>query len=54
MAEIGAPHRGNAPEGGPVERLTQYTSYKDAQAHFARQKLWDLFDGTKRTAEHRA
>ncbi len=30
-----------------MARLTDYTSYRDAQAHFSRQGLWDLFDGTK-------
>jgi len=27
--------------------LTEYTSYADAQAHFASQKLWELFDGDR-------
>ncbi len=28
-------------------RLTDYTSYADAQAHFASEKLWELFDGDR-------
>lgn len=27
--------------------LTDYVSYKDAQAHFSKQALWDLFDGDR-------
>ncbi|MEX2618246.1 MAG: AMP-binding protein [Alphaproteobacteria bacterium] len=30
-----------------MARLTDYTSYSDAQAHFSRQRLWDLFDGAR-------
>lgn len=30
-----------------MARLTDYTSYRDAQAHFSRQSLWDLFDGAR-------
>ena len=28
-------------------RLTDYTAYRDAQAHFSSQALWDLFDGSR-------
>ncbi|AVW89761.1 acyl-CoA synthetase [Celeribacter baekdonensis] len=28
-------------------RLTDYTSYADAQSKFAKEALWDLFDGTR-------
>ncbi|QDY69485.1 acyl-CoA synthetase [Qingshengfaniella alkalisoli] len=28
-------------------RLTEYTSYADAQTHYAKEALWDLFDGTR-------
>jgi acetyl-CoA synthetase len=28
-----------------MARLTDYVSYADAQAHFSRDKLWELFDG---------
>ena len=34
--------------------LTGYTSYADAQANFSPEKLWELFDGEPRAAEHRA
>jgi acetyl-CoA synthetase len=30
-----------------MPRLTEYTSYADAQAHFAPAKLWELFDGDR-------
>ncbi|MBM3648077.1 MAG: acyl-CoA synthetase [Alphaproteobacteria bacterium] len=30
-----------------MSRLTAYTSYADAQAHFAPAKLWELFDGDR-------
>jgi len=30
-----------------MARLTEYTSYADAQAHFAPEKLWELFDGDR-------
>ncbi len=30
-----------------MAKLTEYTSYADAQAHFAAAKLWELFDGTR-------
>jgi acetyl-CoA synthetase len=30
-----------------VARLTDFTSYRDAQAHFSGAALWDLFDGTR-------
>jgi acetyl-CoA synthetase len=29
------------------KKLTDYTSYADAQAHFSSEKLWDLFDGNR-------
>src|SRR5262245_55805867 len=29
------------------QKLTDYTSYADAQAHFSSAKLWELFDGTR-------
>ncbi len=29
--------------------LTDYTSYEDAQAHFSKEKLWELFDGDRET-----
>ncbi|WP_417280826.1 acyl-CoA synthetase [Celeribacter sp.] len=28
-------------------RLTEYTSYADAQMHYTKEALWDLFDGTR-------
>jgi acetyl-CoA synthetase len=28
-----------------MPKLTDYTTYADAQAHFSRDKLWELFDG---------
>ncbi|SFJ42591.1 acyl-CoA synthetase [Celeribacter neptunius] len=28
-------------------RLTEYTSYTDAQAHYSKEALWDLFDGSR-------
>ncbi|WP_323786355.1 acyl-CoA synthetase [Thalassovita sp.] len=28
-------------------RLTEYTSYADAQAHYTKEGLWELFDGTR-------
>ncbi|HAA93149.1 MAG: acetate--CoA ligase [Rhodospirillaceae bacterium] len=30
-----------------MARLTDYTSYADAQAHFTREGLWDMFDGDR-------
>ena len=30
-----------------MTRLTDYTSYADAQAHCTSVKLWDLFDGSR-------
>lgn len=30
-----------------MARLTDFTSYADAQTHFAKDKLWELFDGTR-------
>ena len=30
-----------------MTRLTAYTSYADAQAHFSLAKLWELFDGDR-------
>jgi acetyl-CoA synthetase len=30
-----------------VQKLTDFTSYADAQRHFATAGLWDLFDGTR-------
>jgi acetyl-CoA synthetase len=30
-----------------MARLTDFTSYADAQAHFASDKLWELFDGDR-------
>ncbi|MBY4898531.1 acyl-CoA synthetase [Cupriavidus sp. AU9028] len=30
-----------------MTKLTEYTSYADAQRHFTQQKLWELFDGDK-------
>lgn len=30
-----------------MPKLTDYTSYADAQRHWSPQKLWDLFDGTR-------
>lgn len=30
-----------------MQKLTDFTRYADAQAHFAPQKLWDLFDGDR-------
>jgi acetyl-CoA synthetase len=30
-----------------VQKLTDFTSYADAQRHFSTARLWDLFDGTR-------
>ena len=30
-----------------MTRLTEFTSYADAQEHYAKEKLWDLFDGDR-------
>ncbi|MDP3204875.1 MAG: acyl-CoA synthetase [Hydrogenophaga sp.] len=30
-----------------MKKLTDYTSYADAQAHFSNDKLWELFDGNR-------
>ncbi|WP_319530227.1 AMP-binding protein [uncultured Cohaesibacter sp.] len=30
-----------------MRRLTDYTSYSDAQKHFSKDALWDLFDGNR-------
>jgi acetyl-CoA synthetase len=30
-----------------MKKLTEYSSYADAQAHYAPQKLWELFDGSR-------
>lgn len=30
-----------------MKKLTDYTSYADAQKHFSREKLWELFDGDR-------
>jgi acetyl-CoA synthetase len=30
-----------------MKRLTDYTSYADAQSHFATERLWELFDGDR-------
>ena len=30
-----------------MKRLTDYTSYADAQSHFASDRLWELFDGDR-------
>lgn len=30
-----------------MKKLTEYTSYADAQKHFSSEKLWELFDGNK-------
>src|ERR1700761_5940531 len=30
-----------------MARLTDFTSYADAQAHFSSGKLWELFDGDR-------
>src|SRR6266436_6370784 len=30
-----------------MTKLTDYTSYADAQAHFSSDKLWELFDGDR-------
>ena len=30
-----------------IKKLTDYTSYADAQAHFSSDRLWDLFDGNR-------
>jgi len=30
-----------------MKKLTEYTSYADAQKHFSSEKLWELFDGDK-------
>src|SRR3954467_14347388 len=40
----------HAPAARPspaMTRLTAYTSYADAQAHFASARLWALFDGDR-------
>src|SRR4029078_10541774 len=40
----------HAPAGRPspaMTRLTAYTSYADAQAHFASARLWELFAGDR-------
>ena len=31
----------------PMARLTEFTSYADAQAHFSSARLWELFDGDR-------
>ncbi len=31
----------------PMAKLTDFTSYADAQRHFTREGLWELFDGTR-------
>ncbi|WP_277620939.1 hypothetical protein [Pseudophaeobacter leonis] len=28
-----------------MTRLTEFTSYADAQKHYSKEKLWELFDG---------
>ena len=30
-----------------MTKLTEYTSYADAQAHFSNDRLWELFDGNR-------
>lgn len=30
-----------------MTRLTEFTSYADAQKHYSKDRLWELFDGTK-------
>lgn len=30
-----------------MKRLTDYTSYSDAQKHYSKDRLWELFDGTR-------
>lgn len=30
-----------------MKKLTDFTSYADAQAHFSNDKLWELFDGNR-------
>lgn len=30
-----------------MKKLTEYTSYADAQVHFSNDKLWELFDGSR-------
>lgn len=30
-----------------MQRLTDFTSYTDAQTHYAKEKLWDLFEGSR-------
>ncbi|MBY5973108.1 acyl-CoA synthetase [Pseudooceanicola marinus] len=30
-----------------MTRLTEFTSYEDAQKHYAKDKLWELFDGSR-------
>ena len=30
-----------------MKKLTDYTSYADAQAHFSSDRLWELFDGNR-------
>ena len=37
-----------------MTKLTDYTSYADAQAHCSSEKLWELFDGDREQHEHRA
>lgn len=32
-----------------MKRLTEYTSYADAQAHFSSEKLWELFSGNRQS-----
>ncbi len=32
-----------------MQRLTDYTSYADAQRHWAPERLWELFDGSRET-----
>src|SRR5689334_12122999 len=35
------------PRARPMPKLTEYTSYADAQAHADADALWALFDGTR-------
>ena len=37
-----------------MSRLTDYTSYADAHRHFSTAALWELFDGDRDVAQHRA
>ena len=30
-----------------MTRLTEFTSYSDAQKHYSKEKLWELFDGDR-------